>query len=57
MRESIYEQINANDRKMDYVRYRIITKTGKVKFVRDYGHLVHTDSDVDLFYVFVVEEV
>ena len=23
----------------------------------DYGHLVHMESDVDLFYVFVVEEV
>ena len=22
----------------------------------DYGHLVHVDGDVDLFYVFVVEE-
>ena len=41
---------------MDFVRYRIITKTGKVKHVRDYGHLVKTDNDVDLFYVFVVEE-
>ncbi|MBE5927646.1 MAG: EAL domain-containing protein [Lachnospiraceae bacterium] len=56
VRESIYEQINASDKKMDYVKYRIITKSGKVKYVRDYGHLVHTDSDVDLFYVFVVEE-
>jgi len=57
VRQSIYEQINASDKNMDYVRYRIITKTGKVKFVRDYGHLVHMDSDVDLFYVFVVEEI
>ena len=56
VRNSIYEQINASDKKMDYVRYRIITKTGKIKFVRDYGHLVHMDSDVDLFYVFIVEE-
>ena len=55
VRRSIYQQINANDKKMDYVRYRIITKTGKVKFVRDYGHLVHVESDVDLFYVFIVE--
>lgn len=57
VRESIYEQINSNDKKMDYVRYRIITKTGKIKYLRDYGHLVHMESDVDLFYVFVVEEV
>ena len=57
VRESIYAQINSNDKKMDYVRYRIITKTGKIKYVRDYGHLVNVDSDVDLFYVFVVEEI
>lgn len=56
VRKSIYEQISTSDRNMDYVRYRIITKTGKVKYVRDYGHLVHMDSDVDLFYVFIVEE-
>ena len=56
VRESIYEQINTSHNKMDYVRYRIITKNGKVKYVHDYGHLVHRDSDVDLFYVFIVEE-
>lgn len=56
VKNSICEQINTSDKKMDYVRYRIITKTGKVKYVRDYGHLVHVDGDVDLFYVFMVEE-
>ena len=56
IRKSIYEQINASEKKMDCIRYRIITKTGKIKNVRDYGHLVHGDSDVDLFYVFIVEE-
>ena len=55
-RKSIYEQIGASDKKMDCLRYRIITKTGKVKYVLDYGHLVNVDSDVDLFYVFIVEE-
>ena len=54
--ESIKEQINASDKNLDYVRYRIITKSGKVKYVKDYGHLVHGDGDVDLFYVFIVEE-
>jgi hypothetical protein len=24
--------------------------------VHDYGHLVHNDMDVDLFYVFIVED-
>ena len=57
VRKSIYEQINANDKKMDYVRYRIITRNGKIKYVRDYGHLVQVESDVDLFYVFIVEEI
>ena len=56
VRRSIYEQISASDRKMDFVRYRIITKKGNVKWVRDYGHLVHVESDVDQFYVFIVEE-
>ena len=56
VRRSIYEQINANDSNMDYVRYRIQTKNGNIKYVRDYGHLVHMDNDVDLFYVFIVEE-
>ena len=56
VRKSIYEQIVANARKTDYVRYRVITKTGKEKQVRDYGRLVHVEGDVDLFYVFLVEE-
>ena len=56
VRQSIYEQLSVSDKKMDYVRYRIITQKRNVKYVRDYGHLVHIDSDVDLFYVFIVEE-
>lgn len=53
---SIKEQISENESNLDFVKYRIITKTGKVKRVRDYGHLVHNDSDADLYYVFLVEE-
>ena len=49
-------QISENSSNLDFVKYRIITKTGKVKYVRDYGHLVHNDSDADLYYVFIVEE-
>lgn len=56
VRRSIYEQLSISERKMDFVRYRIITKKGNIKYVRDYGHLVHVDGDVDLFYVFIVEE-
>jgi len=53
---SIAKQISENSSNLDFVKYRIITKTGKVKYVRDYGHLVHNDSDADLYYVFIVEE-
>jgi len=53
---SIMQQINESNANLDFVKYRIITKTGRVKHVRDYGHLVHNDSDADLYYVFLVEE-
>ena len=54
--KSIIQQISESESNLDFVKYRIITKTGKVKYVRDYGHLVHNDSDADLYYVFLVEE-
>ena len=53
---SIAVQISTSDRHMDFVKYRIITKKGRIKYVRDYGRLVQNDSDVDLFYVFIVED-
>ncbi len=53
---SIIKQISESNANLDFVKYRIITKTGKVKQVRDYGHLVHNESDADLYYVFLVEE-
>lgn len=53
---SIAMQISESNANLDFVKYRIITKTGKVKYVRDYGHLVHNESDADLYYVFLVEE-
>ncbi len=56
VRRSITAQISTNETNMDFVKYRIITKKGNIKYVHDYGHLVHNDMDVDLFYVFVVEE-
>ena len=56
VRRSIVEQISESDEKMDYVKYRIITKRGSIKYVHDYGRLVHNNTDVDLFYVFIVEQ-
>jgi len=53
---SIARQISEGNSNLDFVKYRIITKNGKVKQVLDYGHLVHNENDADLFYVFIVEE-
>ncbi len=53
---SILQQISENSANLDFVKYRIITKTGQIKYVRDYGHLVHNENDADLYYVFLVEE-
>lgn len=54
--KQIAQQISESSSNLDFVKYRIITKYGRVKNVRDYGHLVHNGSDVDLYYVFIVEE-
>ena len=56
VKQSIEAQIRESASHMDFVKYRIVTKKGDVKYVRDYGRLVHNDNDVDLFYVFLVEE-
>lgn len=53
---SIREQIDGNGTDMDFVQYRILTKKGNVKCVRDYGKLVRNDMDADLYYVFLVED-
>ena len=59
VQQSIMRQININN-DLDYVEYRIRTKTGKTRYVKDYGRFVRTKSYGDIFYVFlndVTEEV
>lgn len=51
--DSIRKQIARSAVQMDYVKYRITTKSGKVKWVHDYGHLVSNEHDKDVFYVFL----
>ncbi|MDE7276515.1 MAG: response regulator, partial [Lachnospiraceae bacterium] len=51
--ESIKEQIAHSQYDLDYVEYRIIRKDGRVRWLDDYGHFVHSDSVGDVFYVFV----
>ena len=52
VQQSIQNQITPeND--IDYVEYRIKTKRGTIKNVRDYGRFVKTEKYGDIFYVFV----
>lgn len=53
--ESIKKQICSNPFGLDYVSYRIITKSGRVKMIDDIGHLVHTPKYGDIFYVFLYD--
>lgn len=39
----------------DYVRYRIVTKQGDVKYVEDFGHLLHQGGGKSYYYVFIVD--
>ncbi len=50
---SIRAQIADSGEGLDYVEYRIIRKDGTVRWVEDYGHVVHTDAYGELFYVFI----
>ncbi len=51
----INSQIEETDRNMDYIRYRIIRKDGKICWVDDVGHLESSEyiDGPKMFYVFV----
>lgn len=49
----IWKQVNSNENRFDYVRYRIMTKSGKIKNVEDFGKLSHNTTHGDVFYVFI----
>lgn len=51
----IRQQVKQTDKQLDFIRYRIIRKDGKIRWLDDCGHLEDSDSDTDnkLFYVFV----
>lgn len=48
VQREIDQQVRHTDRKMDFIRYRIITKDGQIRWLDDCGHM-----EDDLFYVFV----
>ncbi|MBR1865253.1 MAG: response regulator [Lachnospiraceae bacterium] len=48
---SIRAQVSGNKKQFDYVEYRIVRKDGSVRWVDDYGRLVHTGEYGDVYYV------
>ncbi len=51
--ESINQQIQNSDEKMDHAEYRIIRKDGAVRWVDDYGHFTETEAYGGIYYVFI----
>ncbi len=44
-----------SEKRHDYVRYRIITKSGDIRYIEDFGHLLHLSEVKSYFYVFIVD--
>ncbi|MCR5725728.1 MAG: GGDEF and EAL domain-containing protein [Treponema sp.] len=52
---AIQSQTLHSGKRHDYVRYRIQTKDNKIRYVEDFGHLVHSPNGKSYFYVFIVD--
>lgn len=50
---SIDEQVAESASNLDYVEYRIIRKDGAIRYVDDYGRLVHSEEYGNVYYVFI----
>lgn len=54
--EEIWEQVNSSEWKMDYIKYRIIRKDGKVGYINDFGHLEEgNEEEGQTFRVFLLD--
>ena len=51
----IQAQTVFGEKRHDYVRYRIVTKAGEVRYVEDFGHLLHGVENKSYFYVFIID--
>lgn len=51
----IQAQTLFGEKRHDYVRYRIITKQGEIRYIEDFGHLLHMQDGKSVFYVFIVD--
>ena len=50
---SISQQVISNDKKLDYVEYRIRRKDGYIRWVDDYGRLVNTIEYGEVYFVLI----
>lgn len=51
----IQAQTLFGEKRHDYVRYRILTKQGEIRYIEDFGHLLHWTDGKSFFYVFIVD--
>ncbi len=51
----ISSQTMFGEKRHDYVRYRIRTKQGDIRYIEDFGHLLHGINGKSFFYVFVID--
>ncbi|MBO4337173.1 MAG: sensor domain-containing diguanylate cyclase, partial [Lachnospiraceae bacterium] len=55
IQNQIQAQTMFGEKRHDYVRYRIITKDGDIRYIEDFGHLLHGAGGKSYFYVFIVD--
>ena len=53
IQNSISQQVTSNDKKLDYVEYRIRRKDGYIRWVDDYGRLVNTIEYGEVYFVLI----
>ena len=55
IQNQIQAQTMFGEKRHDYVRYRICTKNGDIRYIEDFGHLLHGSGGRSYFYVFIVD--
>ncbi|MBR2765301.1 MAG: GGDEF and EAL domain-containing protein, partial [Blautia sp.] len=55
IQSQIHAQTSISQMRHDYVRYRILTKQGEVRYIEDFGHILHSKNGMSYFYVFIVD--
>ena len=55
IQNQIQAQTVYGEKRHDYVRYRIVTKQGDVRYIEDFGHLLHCKNSKSFYYVFIID--